>query len=1222
MRRPALVLLGFLMSFGVTATKAQTPGAASKPATGAPNSSVAPKPIHLPLFFEANRGQADSRVQFMARGKGYTLLLTPTETVLAESKTQVSARSGAFVPFQNPLLATKTSRGSVIRMQLVGANSAPAMTGLERASRQSELPHRKRSLEVADASSAVFASAHGAGISGRGPSFSRRREELEYDFVVAPGADPSKIAFRIRGAARMKIDAHGDLVLHGADSDFVMHKPVIYQTIAAERRPVEGGFVRKGKDQIAFQLGPYDSTQALVIDPKIGFATFIGGNGIEEVFTVQVDDAVPSSPKIYVGGWTSNATTFGGTNPLPFKTIGPAPFTPQTVIDVGFLAKIDPTATGAASLVYLTFVGGKTPFVAADGECATLFGWLSLDKSQGPGNVQPVVGGETSCKDYPFTVTLNPVTAPSAHDIGSVATRFTSDGSAIDVAALLGGNLEVTTPFTSVSATGDILITGETNDTAGLPVVNPYIANKNNGVTGSADCYLARLERSDLKITYATYLNVGEGSTDTSNVGCGAFLDAEGNILAGGNTNSGAVFNVGAGGANLANGFQTTFCPMGGTTCPGTTSAVIAMKLNPSNPSGSGQLVYGTYYSGGGDTLAHNGSFDLGNGVVAIVGSTTSSATVGSPTFPAIPLANAFQSTNNAPGGGQTGFLEMLDTTKTGIGSLLCSTFIGGSGGNDAVRAVASDAGDPTSFRIVLAGQTNSTDFPMMNQLQTFQGGTGTVDAFLTVLKVPQPSQTPFNASLYLSTPIGTGASSTAGGQAFDNERIEGLAVDSNHTIYATGTALSSSFFTPSGTTPNGFQTSCVSCTQPAGVPILDDGVIFSIGTGGNATINSITVSPSTATISVGQTQQFQALAFFSDGTIGDITSTATWASLSTATATISNAAGSQGLATGVAGSANAVTITATSGTVSGKASLTVTAGATGAVLAITKSGPATGPLNGQTHYMIVITNNGPAAATGITMNDPIPGPNNPPGFDAAVPGCFISNQIETTIYAIGCSFSSPLAAGASITIPYHVTYMSSGTFTNTATVSGTNNTSTNNSASATTTVGTTTPTHFMVSAPATATAGTAFSVTVTALDASNAVVTGYTGTVHFTSSDACGGIAGEFDPDERRRDIFSDAENGGGPDDHSDGYGDCNDHRDVGGDYGDSHWADSYLDCGNAAFSDDRDRSNATIHCNGNVQRQLDAEPDCQRDLGLVVAECWNDQQRERHSRIGDCGG
>jgi hypothetical protein len=87
MRRPALVLLGFLMLLAVTATKAQTPATASKPGTGTLNSSMAPKPIHLPLFFEANQGQADSQVRFMARGKGYMLLLTPTETILAESKT-------------------------------------------------------------------------------------------------------------------------------------------------------------------------------------------------------------------------------------------------------------------------------------------------------------------------------------------------------------------------------------------------------------------------------------------------------------------------------------------------------------------------------------------------------------------------------------------------------------------------------------------------------------------------------------------------------------------------------------------------------------------------------------------------------------------------------------------------------------------------------------------------------------------------------------------------------------------------------------------------------------------------------------------------------------------------------------------------------------------------------------------------------------------------------
>ena len=194
MRRPALVLLGFLMSFGGAATKAQTPGTASKPATGAPNSSVAPKPIHLPLFFEANRGQADSRVRFMARGKGYTLLLTPTETILAESKTQVSTRSNAFVPFQSPLVTTKASGGSVIRMQLVGANSAPAMAGLE------ELPGKVNYLIGNDPSKwqrqvpLYSAGAHGAGVPGRGSSLPRRRETVGIRFCGCARSSPSKIA--------------------------------------------------------------------------------------------------------------------------------------------------------------------------------------------------------------------------------------------------------------------------------------------------------------------------------------------------------------------------------------------------------------------------------------------------------------------------------------------------------------------------------------------------------------------------------------------------------------------------------------------------------------------------------------------------------------------------------------------------------------------------------------------------------------------------------------------------------------------------------------------------------------------------------------------------------------------------------------------------------------------------------------------------------------------
>jgi hypothetical protein len=152
------------------------------------------KAVSLPLFFEANKGQTDPRVRFLTRSAGYTLFLTPTETVLAESRTQI-ARTGEWGGGRPEI---KPTAGSFVSMQLVSANSAPVMTGLE------ELPGKVNYLIGKDSSNWQ------TGI----PLFSRVRTEqvypgvdllfhgddkqLEYDFIVAPGADPSKIAFRIR----------------------------------------------------------------------------------------------------------------------------------------------------------------------------------------------------------------------------------------------------------------------------------------------------------------------------------------------------------------------------------------------------------------------------------------------------------------------------------------------------------------------------------------------------------------------------------------------------------------------------------------------------------------------------------------------------------------------------------------------------------------------------------------------------------------------------------------------------------------------------------------------------------------------------------------------------------------------------------------------------------------------------------------------------------------
>ena len=915
MPRSALVLLGILFLFAAIVTKAQAPNTANAGAVASSvdKAPVAAKALNLPMFFEANKGQTDSRVQFMARGTGYTLLLTPTETILAAAKTQVSRASNGFSSLPAAPSISTSSRGSLIRMQLVGANSEPTMTGVE------ELPGRVNYLLGNDPAKwhtgvPLYSQVRTQQVyPGVDLLFHGDQKQLEYDFVVAPGADPSKIAFRIRGASQMEIDSQGDLVLHTADSDFRMHKPIVYQTIASERRTIEGGFVRKGKHEVAFQVGAYDHSQTLVIDPAIGYASFLGGNGDELSGGFAVDDSTPGSPKLYLAGLTSDTTTFSEANTV----IGSGTSTTPPVIEVGFVAKIDPTAAASASLIYLTFIGGKTPFQAADKACESGFIWLSLDKTQGAAGVQPVLGGITNCSDYPATV-INPVTAPSMKDFGSVTTRLTASGNAVDQSALLGGNGQVSGSFVSVGSGGEVVIAGSTEAT-NLPVQNAYVSALNNGGAGTGDCFVARLERSDLKPTYLTYMNVGGGSTAKNESGCGAFDDSSGNILAGGNTVSATAFT--SGGVNLANGFEPNF-PTNVNFANGDV-VTWAAKLNPSL-SGVNQLVFATYFGGGGTTRAANGSFDLGNGVVAIVGGTSSNTAVGD-----IPLKNAFQIQNKAVGNGLTGYLLVLDTSQTGTASLLCSTYFGGTGGSDIVDAVSDDAADPTNFRIILGGRTSSTDFPTANPIQPYVGasvgGTQSPDGFVAVLNVPLPTQT-FPAALVFSTYIGGSnppASVPTTPTLLEDDKITGVGVDANHTIYAIGDTNSPQGFfanTNPATTVNGFQATCASCS--AMFP-LDDAVIFSIATGGSATLQSIAVTPTTATIAAGQTQQFHAVGNFNDGTEKDVTNTVTWTTVPTGIATMS--ATSPGLATGVAAGATAVTPALGTATVLNTGTLTVT---------------------------------------------------------------------------------------------------------------------------------------------------------------------------------------------------------------------------------------------------------------------------------------------------------
>ena len=790
----------------------------------------------LPLFFEANRGQTDPRVRFLSRGNGYSLFLTPTETMLVEGKTQLGGRWNSA----HSLADSKSLPPAVLRMTLVGANPAPILTGVE------ELPGKVNYLIGNDPH------AWHTGV----PLYSQVRSEqvypgvnlvfhgdermLEYDFVVSPGADPNRVVFRITGAKQIQLDESGDLVLHTSSSQVLMHKPLIYQPAGAERQPVHGAFVLRANGDVGFELAAYDRSRPLVIDPTISYATFLGGAGIDNGFGVVVDTTTaPNSPKMYVPGVTNDITTF----PEASTLIGSSPGGTNYI----FLAKIDPKLTGAASLDFLTFIGGSINFSGATG-CATVPTGLALDTSLGASSVEIVISGATDCKNYPVTTTT-----PTTGSDDMFVTRLVPSGSALDLSIFFGGNGQEPpgTGLATVDSSGNVVLASYTTST-NLPVTaGAYATKLNNGAAGFEDCFVAKLSRSFV-VEYLTYLNVGAGSVsaDAGALACIASQDSSGQILAGGDIISSTAFNA-AGGAN---GFQTAFQGIADT---------FLMKLNPSL-SGTSQLTYASYLGGGGITDP-GGAALLAPGVVAIVGNTTSGTTANPGN---IPLKNAFLSTNLASASSDKGigFVTVVDTTKTGAASLICSTYFGGSGGDDKVQALAFDPvpGNTSSYRLVMGGQTTSTNFPTMNPLQSTL--TGAQNGWVSVMNVPKSSAGP-KASLAFSTYIG---GNFGFGPMHQNEAVQGIAVDANHTIYARGRTLSDNFFanTSPATLVNGFQTKCSSCSPTHASPV-DDAVVFVLP------LPVVTLAPSSLTFAgqlIGTTSLAKNVMLTNSGGVGALT--------------------------------------------------------------------------------------------------------------------------------------------------------------------------------------------------------------------------------------------------------------------------------------------------------------------------------------------------------------
>jgi photosystem II stability/assembly factor-like uncharacterized protein len=467
----------------------------------------------LPLSFESNQGQSAAQVKFLAKGNGYNIFLTEDETVIKllspeqaesakESKIQ-DATADDLSQKSLPLPSAKkgvadqknlSSQESVLRMKLVGAKR----------------PSQIRGVDPLEFKSNYFAgkdpSAWHTGISnfakvlyeqvydGVDMIFYGRQQQLEYDFQVAAGINPSKITMALEGAKRLHIDTNGDLVLTVGGKEIRQKKPVAFQEINSNKQDVVVRYVHKGKNRVGFQLGRYDKSKPLVIDPVLVYGTFLGGSSAEAGSAIDVD----ANGSAYVTGVTTSMD-FPLMNAFP-----PAPLSTRSV----FISKLNPTGTG---LLYSSVIRVEFSDLVADIKVnssgnAYIVGQTRSDNFPIANAIQPLRGGFTDA----FIVKLNP------------------SGSSLVYSTYVGGISDDVAHGVAVDGNDNAILVGFTSS-PNFPVVNALQPTVNR-----SDAFVSKLNPTGSAFVYSTYL--GGSAPDTAT---GITTDAAGNAYVVGTTLSG-----------------------------------------------------------------------------------------------------------------------------------------------------------------------------------------------------------------------------------------------------------------------------------------------------------------------------------------------------------------------------------------------------------------------------------------------------------------------------------------------------------------------------------------------------------------------------------------------------------------------------------------------------------------------------------------------------------
>jgi hypothetical protein len=563
----------------------------------------------LPLSFEANRGQTDDQVKFLSRGHGYGLYLTATETVLR-----------------------LRSESSVLRMKFLGANPRPQVAGVDLLPGKTNYfignDPRKWRKDVPTYAKVKYEAVYpGVDV----VYYGAQGRELEYDFIVAPGADPKAIKLSFEGADKMELNDQGDLVLRLAGKPIHLRKPVVYQEKNGVRQEIASNYAPAGAREVGIDIAAYDASRPLVIDPVLAYSTYLGGSGQDAGLEI----AVNAHGSAFVTGLTTS---------LDFP---PAPAAPRLGPGGGYDAFVVKLNAAGSAFVYSTYLGGSDDENYHGG---VSYGGIAIDE-----NDQAYVTGLTKSKDFPTTANVYSTDLNGYSD--AYVSKLNAACNALVYSTFLGGKGFDGGQGIAVDQFGQAYVTGQ-DESGDLPVNGFQPIHSAGCSSGYKDGFVAKLNITGSSLVYSSYLG---GSA--CNLGWGIAVDSAQNAYVMGETVT-TNFPV------TANAVDPTFNGV---------SDIFITKVN-TTIAGPASLSYSSFLGGiGEERVGYSGGIavDPAGRFIYVTGLTPSAD---------FPINNAEQPTLNGP---YDAFITKLDTTKPydpmlptkDQPQIIYSTYLGGGGG-------------------------------------------------------------------------------------------------------------------------------------------------------------------------------------------------------------------------------------------------------------------------------------------------------------------------------------------------------------------------------------------------------------------------------------------------------------------------------------------------------------------------------------------------------------